>query len=39
MFWNEADQRDVLEEKYSNALLGFGPEESYFVVELTYSEF
>lgn len=25
------------EEKYSNAFLGFGPEKSNFVVELTYS--
>lgn len=31
-------KRDVPEEKYSNAFLGFGPEESHFVVELTYSE-
>lgn len=30
-------QRDVPEEKYSNAFLGFGAEESHFVVELTYS--
>ncbi|KAJ9566176.1 hypothetical protein OSB04_002142 [Centaurea solstitialis] len=29
-------QRDIPEEKYSNAFLGFGPEESNFVVELTY---
>ncbi|XP_022142112.1 putative lactoylglutathione lyase [Momordica charantia] len=29
--------RDVPEEKYSNAFLGFGPEESNFVVELTYN--
>ncbi|XP_020268088.1 putative lactoylglutathione lyase [Asparagus officinalis] len=27
---------DVPEEKYSNAFLGFGPEDSHFVVELTY---
>jgi len=32
-------QRDIPEEKYSNAFLGFGPEESNFVVELTYSMF
>lgn len=32
-------KRDVPEEKYSNAFLGFGPEESHFVVELTYSMF
>ncbi|OIV89289.1 hypothetical protein TanjilG_27316 [Lupinus angustifolius] len=30
-------QRDVPEEKYANAFLGFGPEESYFAVELTYN--
>lgn len=30
-------QRDIPEEKYTNAFLGFGPEESSFVVELTYS--
>ncbi|KAH9797894.1 Lactoylglutathione lyase GLX1 [Citrus sinensis] len=30
-------KRDVPEEKYSNAFLGFGPEQSYFVVELTYN--
>lgn len=30
-------KRDIPEEKYSNAFLGFGPEESNFVVELTYS--
>ena len=30
-------KRDIPEEKYSNAFLGFGPEESSFVVELTYS--
>ncbi|XP_027329997.1 lactoylglutathione lyase GLX1-like [Abrus precatorius] len=30
-------QRDVPEEKYANAFLGFGPEESHFVVELTYN--
>lgn len=30
-------KRDVPAEKYSNAFLGFGPEESHFVVELTYS--
>lgn len=32
-------KRDIPEEKYSNAFLGFGPEESHFVVELTYSMF
>ncbi|KAE7995409.1 hypothetical protein FH972_000211 [Carpinus fangiana] len=30
-------QRDIPEEKYSNAFLGFGPEQSNFVVELTYN--
>ncbi|KAK1356983.1 hypothetical protein POM88_050239 [Heracleum sosnowskyi] len=30
-------KRDIPEEKYSNAFLGFGLEESQFVVELTYS--
>ncbi|OVA03388.1 Glyoxalase/fosfomycin resistance/dioxygenase domain [Macleaya cordata] len=30
-------KRDVPEEKYSNALLGFCNEESHFVVELTYN--
>jgi lactoylglutathione lyase len=30
-------KRDVPEEKYTNAFLGFGPEESHFVVELTYN--
>lgn len=30
-------KRDIPEEKYSNAFLGFGPEDSHFVVELTYS--
>ncbi|KAK0580038.1 hypothetical protein LWI29_035495 [Acer saccharum] len=30
-------QRDIPEEKYTNAFLGFGPEESNFVVELTYN--
>lgn len=32
-------KRDVPEEKYANAFLGFGPEDSHFVVELTYSKF
>ena len=32
-------KRDIPEEKYSNAFLGFGPEESHFVAELTYSTF
>lgn len=30
-------KRDVPEEKYANAFLGFGPEDSHFVLELTYS--
>ncbi|RHN64982.1 putative lactoylglutathione lyase [Medicago truncatula] len=30
-------QRDVPEEKYANAFLGFGDEQSHFVVELTYN--
>ncbi|KAJ7946300.1 Lactoylglutathione lyase [Quillaja saponaria] len=30
-------QRDIPDEKYSNAFLGFGPEETNFVVELTYN--
>ena len=30
-------KRDIPEEKYSNAFLGYGPEDSHFVVELTYS--
>jgi len=30
-------QRDVPEEKYANAFVGFGDEHSHFVVELTYS--
>ncbi|BAT77369.1 hypothetical protein VIGAN_01547600 [Vigna angularis var. angularis] len=29
--------RDIPDEKYANAFLGFGPEESHFVVELTYN--
>ena len=31
-------KRDIPEEKYTNAFLGYGPEESHFVVELTYSQ-
>ncbi|KAL6562257.1 hypothetical protein OROGR_003264 [Orobanche gracilis] len=30
-------KRDIREEKYSNAFLGFGPEDSHFVLELTYN--
>ncbi|KAL8156642.1 hypothetical protein AgCh_001648 [Apium graveolens] len=32
-------KRDIPEEKNTNAFLGFGPEESQFVVELTYNMF
>lgn len=32
-------KRDVPDEKYANAFLGFGPEDSHFVMELTYSMF
>lgn len=32
-------KRDVPDEKYTNAFLGFGPEETNFAVELTYSMF
>ncbi|KAL5981383.1 hypothetical protein ACLOJK_015438 [Asimina triloba] len=30
-------KRDIPEERYTNAFLGFGPEDSHFVVELTYN--
>ncbi|WOL16208.1 lactoylglutathione lyase-like [Canna indica] len=30
-------KRDIPEENYSNAFLGFGPEDTHFVVELTYN--
>ncbi|WJX41525.1 lactoylglutathione lyase [Trifolium repens] len=30
-------KRDIPEYKYSNAFLGYGPEDSYFTVELTYN--
>lgn len=30
-------KRDIPEERYTNAFLGFGPEETNFVVELTYN--
>jgi len=30
-------KRDLPEEKYTNAFLGYGPEDSHFVVELTYN--
>lgn len=29
--------RDIPEEKYSNAFLGYGPEDKHFAVELTYN--
>jgi hypothetical protein len=32
-------KRDVPEEKYTNAFLGFGPEDTNFALELTYSMF
>jgi hypothetical protein len=32
-------KRDVPDEKYTNAFLGFGPENTNFAVELTYSMF
>lgn len=30
-------KRDIPEEKYSNAFLGYGSEDSHFSLELTYS--
>ncbi|XP_075084084.1 putative lactoylglutathione lyase, chloroplastic isoform X2 [Nicotiana tabacum] len=30
-------KRDVPEERYTNAFLGYGPEDSHFVIELTYN--
>ncbi|XVE70467.1 hypothetical protein DITRI_Ditri10aG0074700 [Diplodiscus trichospermus] len=30
-------KRDIPEERYPNAFLGYGPEDSHFVVELTYN--
>ncbi|KAH9611134.1 hypothetical protein KSS87_001045 [Heliosperma pusillum] len=30
-------QRDIPDDKYANAFLGFGPENSFFTVELTYN--
>jgi len=32
-------KRDVPDEKYTNAFLGFGPETTNFALELTYSMF
>ena len=31
-------KRDIPEERYTNAFLGYGPEDSHFVIELTYSK-
>lgn len=31
-------KRDIPEERYTNAFLGYGPEDSHFTVELTYSK-
>ena len=31
-------KRDIPEEKYTNAFLGYGPEDTNFVVELIYSK-
>ena len=31
-------KRDIPDERYTNAFLGYGPEDSHFVVELTYSK-
>lgn len=31
-------KRDIPEDRYTNAFLGYGPEDSHFVVELTYSK-
>lgn len=31
-------KRDIPEEKYTNAFLGYGPETTNFAVELTYSK-
>jgi lactoylglutathione lyase len=31
-------KRDIPEERYANAFLGYGPEDSHFVIELTYSK-
>ncbi|KAL2929079.1 putative lactoylglutathione lyase chloroplastic [Bienertia sinuspersici] len=30
-------KRDIPEDKYTNAFLGYGPEDSHFVIELTYN--
>lgn len=31
-------KRDIAKERYTNAFLGDGPEDSHFVIELTYSK-
>lgn len=31
-------KRDISEERYTNAFLGYGPEDAHFVIELTYSK-
>jgi hypothetical protein len=31
-------KRDMTEERYTNAFLGYGPEDAHFSIELTYSE-
>ncbi|KAI7978803.1 hypothetical protein LOK49_Contig770G00001 [Camellia lanceoleosa] len=37
MLGDEAVWRDIPEERYTNAFLGYGPEDSHFVIELTYN--
>ncbi|KAJ6407117.1 hypothetical protein OIU84_010597 [Salix udensis] len=32
-------KRDIPEERYTNAFLGYGPEDSHFVIELTYTNY
>lgn len=31
-------KRDMTEERYTNAFLGYGPEDAHFAIELSYSE-
>ena len=31
-------KRDTPEQRYTNAFLGYGPEDAHFVIELTYSK-
>ena len=31
-------KRDMQEQRYTNAFLGYGPEDAHFVAELTYSK-